>query len=80
MQPVKIGAILGAAIPAATGAFVLVSFWSQPELPPGFAYCGMPVLGAWGLIFFGTPLGALTGAAVGTLWSLVYETFRRSSP
>jgi hypothetical protein len=77
MLPVKIGALLGAIIPAGLGAFEIFRDWMRPELP-NVAYCGMPVLGAWFLLLFGTPIGAGTGAAVGVIWSLIRDTVQNS--
>jgi len=77
MLPVKIGAVLGAAIPAGFGASVLVSIWSHPKLP-NTGECGLQIIGAWIMILCGTPVGVGIGAAAGVIWSLVYETFRSS--
>jgi hypothetical protein len=77
MLPVKLGAMIGAAIPAGFGAFEIVRDRLQPELPN--TACGMPVLGASILVLFGTPIGAAVGAAVGAIWSLVRDTFQGSN-
>ncbi len=78
MLPVKLGAMIGAAIPAGIGAFEIVRDRLQPELP-NISPCGMPVLGAWILVLFGTPIGTAVGAVVGAIWSLVRDTFQGSN-
>lgn len=60
-----VGALIGGAVPAAYGVWWLHLFYSQPPLPPGTGRSGTPVLSAIAIILVGTPIGAMTAAAVG---------------
>ncbi|TWU48476.1 hypothetical protein [Rubripirellula reticaptiva] len=63
---VLLGFAIGAAIPVGMGVYSIAQFSAyQATLPSGSATCGMPMLGAMMIIFFGGPFGGLIGALVG---------------
>lgn len=70
------GALLGGALPAAYGGWMLHVFYSQPPLGPGAGRCGMPALGAMAIIVIGTPIGAFAAAACGSALGLLVDWIR----
>ncbi|MGB7325689.1 MAG: hypothetical protein WBD31_12515 [Rubripirellula sp.] len=73
-RPVWLGTLLGfaigAAIPVGMGVYSIAqSSAYEATLPPGSATCGMPMLGAMFMIFFGGPCGGLVGGLVGAVVS-----------
>ena len=61
------GLMIGAGVPFVLGMLMLIRFrMSLPVLQPGEAHCGTGALGSFCIILFGSPLGALAGAIVGS--------------
>ena len=60
--------ILGAAIPRAAGAALMIQVQlSLPTLQPGVAHCDTGALTPVCLILFGTPIGGICGRVGGNL-------------
>ncbi len=65
-----LGSIIGGCIPFAFGVYLMgrqMIYVAQHPTPPGFGACGMPMVGALISIVIGTPLGAISFAAIGWL-------------
>ena len=61
------GFFVGGGIPLILGLLMLIRFrMSLPVLKPGEAHCGMGGLGSFCVILFGSPLGAILGAIIGS--------------
>ncbi|MEM6692185.1 MAG: hypothetical protein AAF664_22340 [Planctomycetota bacterium] len=60
------GLLIGASFPLTYGIHTIIQFREYAAtLPPETAMCGMPLLGAYAMIFMATPFCGLVGAAVG---------------
>ncbi|MEZ6144445.1 MAG: hypothetical protein R3B91_03220 [Planctomycetaceae bacterium] len=65
-----IGFVLGATIPIAYGIYIIDrthSYWESFANDPNTGFCGMPIVGAWVIIFAGGPIGAMCGAMIGRI-------------
>ncbi|MCA9026337.1 MAG: hypothetical protein KDA86_14110 [Planctomycetaceae bacterium] len=71
-----IGFVLGATIPIAYGIYIIDrthSYWESFANDPNTGFCGMPIVGAWVIIFAGGPIGAMCGAMIGRIGASVYR-------
>jgi len=74
-----IGFLIGAGVPVTGGFVMLQAHWAYvASLPPGEAACGMPAVGALGLILFVGPIGGVLGWVLGAVAGWLGSWVRRT--
>ncbi|MCA9074065.1 MAG: hypothetical protein KDA93_03460 [Planctomycetaceae bacterium] len=71
-----IGFVLGAVVPITLGIYIIHrthSYYESFLHDPNVGFCGMPIVGAWLIIFAGGPIGAMCGAVIGLLGASIFR-------